>query len=249
MKFTLLYILLMLSFVSFGQKKYKTVKKKINLIHKEVYQIEKKSKLKEGFYYYIDTSKNDTLISGNYKDDKKVGLWKYYGRGKFPYLEYDFSTNKLISNRYRITKDSTYIKKDDKYILDKVDSPQIHIGFKNQAEYDLAKSLTIPKSVIKNGTPTVFIYSFVISKDGILKNIKVEQSIDKEYDKKAIKTIKELDYNWVPALKDGETVDSKSFLIIDFSNGQNLSKNDRTKAYLWQVKLVYYGIITKSQTF
>lgn len=246
MKFTLLYILLMFSFVSFGQKKYRTVKNKLNLIHKEVYQIEKKNKIKDGFYYIIKNNTKDTLVIGNYKDDKKVGIWKYYGKGKIPYMVYDFSKNELLSNRSRIIYDSTYIKKEDKYILDKVDNPQIPIGFKDQAQYDLAKSFTVPKKVIKNGTPAVFTYSFVISKDGVLKDIKVEQSIDKAYDEKVIKTIKELNYTWIPAKKDGKAFDSKSFIIVEFSNGPNLSKKDLTKAYLWCIQMVYYSVTSKS---
>ncbi|WP_282015309.1 energy transducer TonB [Marinifilum flexuosum] len=242
------FTLLLISTQCFGQKKYKRVKHQITHLHKEIYQVDKKSKIKEGFYYVVNTRTKDTLVTGEYLNNKRIGIWKFYKKDSTPHLEYDYDRNQLASYNSGNRIDSTFIKKGDKYVLDKVDNPQIYIGFENQAEFDMIKKIKLPTELMEKHKSGSCLYSFIISKEGILKDITIEQSINKNLDKNAIKTIKELNYKWEPARQNGKPIDSKSFLLIEVFNHENFSKRDLGKVYFWHHMLFYRSVTTITRT-
>lgn len=242
---SILFIALLLSSLhGIGQKKYKKVKRQISRSHKEIYQLNKENKTKEGYYYLINTMSKDTLITGNYSNDKRTGNWKFNQKQSAPYIEYNYDEHLLTSYKSDNKIDSTFIKKGDKYVIDRVENPQLYIGFKDQVLYDLMKNIKLPKEIIDNEQSGLCMYSFVISKDGILKDIRVEQSLDKKLDKNVINSISELNYTWEPAKKDGNPVDSKSFLFIEIANNQEIPENNLNKAYFWHLTMAYYTTTT-----
>ncbi|TLX73280.1 hypothetical protein E9993_15945 [Labilibacter sediminis] len=241
MKNTIVCILLLFTIVGHSQKRCKTVKRSLNSIHKEIYQVEKRSKQKNGFYYILDKITKDTLVIGNYNQDCRVGDWKYFKDKETLYLEYDFDNNELKFYDNNSEIDSTYINKNNKYIFDKVDNPQLYIGFVNEALSELATVLRVPVDMIESGKTGICIYSFVIDTNGILNDIKVEQSINKELDFFVFEAIKGLKNKWIPAKKGGQAFSSKTTLTVQIANNSDILINDLNTPYSWHLVLMYYG--------
>jgi hypothetical protein len=66
---------------------------------------------KTGNWVYL-TQKNKTLITGSYESGKPIGIWTINDyKGKKPVVQYDFSTNKYITNSpYEFHKDNDIIQ-------------------------------------------------------------------------------------------------------------------------------------------
>lgn len=241
----LIYTLLFISAASYGQKKYKTIKRPLSSVRKEIYRIDKKTKQKEGFYYVVNTQTEDTLVVGNYLNDNKVGLWKYFETDTTLFYTYNYDSN-ILSNPNNVSGgDSTYIKSNNEYVFASVDNPQLYGSYKNAAVTELAMAFTLPISILKEGKCGRFIYSFVVDETGVLKNIVVEQSSLKEFDTSVIKGLQALKENWLPAKKDGKVCDSKTFLFIDIANDKSKVQDIENTPYLWHLDLIYGGISSK----
>lgn len=249
MKKLLIYTLLFASVTCFGQKKYKTVKRTLSLNHKEVYSFEKKSKQKDGFYYILNVNTRDTLVCGTYANDAQTGVWKYYRKDATPYFEFDFDNEALCRYDRSEAEDLTYIKKGNIFVLDKVDNPQLYMGFENEAIMELATSIKLPLDIVKSGQSGKCLYSIVIDKNGKLSSIEVEASINKEFDRMVVDRVEGLKSKWIPVIKDGVPFESKTLLVIDIWNdstsGQKTSDNT---PYLWQLGLKYFSKVKVTRT-
>lgn len=116
------------------------------------YTINKSNKQKDGEYFKIKRKSNDTLIFGYYKDDKKVGIWKFKSLNKKDYIIYNYDSlsvtflSKTIKNI-----DTFYIKKDSSYILSKIDSPPIYLGYENEIKELLSDNTVISMDIFDKG--------------------------------------------------------------------------------------------------
>ena len=72
------------------------------------------------------------MISGTFHDGLKTGTWKYNSIGAQPWITYDYDKKNLTRIPDQISKvDSFMIRKGDVFVLEKVDSPPVYIGFKD----------------------------------------------------------------------------------------------------------------------
>ena len=76
MKITYFVLILFLSLNGFSQELKS--KKMVTNQFVETFTVDKKSKLKNGNYLKISAITKDTLATGNYRDDLKTGIWKYF---------------------------------------------------------------------------------------------------------------------------------------------------------------------------
>ncbi len=124
--------------ISFAQDlKFKRVKSKP---YTEEYTIDKKTKQKSGNYKLIQKYRDTSVIqiTGQYKDNNKIGIWKYNYFNDF--LVYDHSKDSIMAVPSKISKcDSFFVKIDNKFILSKVDFPPIFFGYWDQL-YDLIET-------------------------------------------------------------------------------------------------------------
>lgn len=241
------------SFV-FGYQTYSQefkIKKKTSRFTKEIYQIDKKNKTKSGFYYKISTTSKDTLVIGNYLNDEKTGLWTYNKMNGEKYIEYNYNS-KTITALYSevLESDSTYIIRDNEFVLDKVDNPQIYLGFENEATFQIAASIKLPFDIVKNDITGRSLASFVVDENGKMRDLKIELSLSKELDKKILVEIKKLDGDWIPASKNGKAISSKVMFIVDV---QKVSFNNKKTGlnkdlpYLWHTLIGYSSVTTTTR--
>lgn len=237
------YLIVILSAILFSQncypQKLKT-QKKITQLFKEIYQVDKKSKLKNGFYYKLSNSTKDTLVVGQYLNNEKSGIWKYQGMFKAKYFDYNYDTNTILEiydNELKL--DSAYVFKGSKFELDVVDHPQIYLGHKEEAQAYLARTIKLPNEIAKNGIEGRSAASFVIDSKGKLINPKIEFSLHKDMDETIIDLLTNMKGTWIPALKDGVNVASKIILIVDV--GENGMGEVKKTSYIWQLRVMYYG--------
>ncbi|MDP4272103.1 MAG: hypothetical protein Q8909_18570, partial [Bacteroidota bacterium] len=72
--------------------------------------INKQTKQKEGLYLKVDMNTGDTLVSGQYSNDKKSGKWRFADK-KDIYFEYDFTENRISRTSASIQAVDTFIIK------------------------------------------------------------------------------------------------------------------------------------------
>ncbi len=131
-------------FVIYAQSPEKKIKKLRDDYFIYVYTINKSNKQKDGEYYKIRKVTKDTVIFGYYKSDKKAGIWKFKNaiKGDYIIFNYDSLVFNFLSNNFR-NIDTFFVKKDSVYVLDKVDSPPIYLGYESEIN-ELIKNNTLP---------------------------------------------------------------------------------------------------------
>lgn len=124
-------------------------------------------------------------------------------------------TPKQISNRnykevIRHRPSSTDTITPDKY-------PMYPDGIKGINDH-ISRTMTYPLDALIRGVQGIVILSFIVEKDGTIKEIEVLQSIDPELDSEAIRVLKNLKI-WEPGYKDGKPVKVKYQLAFNFNIG------------------------------
>lgn len=118
--------------------------------------------------------------------------------------EYQAITMKLNSGKVMYT-DKIY------FVTDQM--PEFKGGMKSLLEY-LTKNIHYPQKEKKN-TGTVFV-KFIIEKDGSVKHASILRSLSEEFDKEAMRVVKEMP-PWQPGTKKGNPVRVQFNLPVKFS--------------------------------
>ena len=182
----------------------------------EIFTIDKKSKLKNGEYLKIDSKSKDTLISGTFKDDLKTGIWKYNSKDSKLWITYDYDKKMLTRLSDEINSSNMYvIRKGDSFVSEKVDSPPIYIGYKDEIVNTLRSNLRPPVQILEAGIPVVAVASFVVDIKGNMKDFQIVKASSTMINPSVFAAFKKLDGEWSPAIYNGQPVESQVFLIFD----------------------------------
>jgi hypothetical protein len=208
--------------------------------------INKQTKQKEGLYLKVDMNTGDTLITGQYANDKKTGKWRFADK-KDIYFEYDFTENRISRTSPSIQAVDTFIIKagTEEYTLCKVDTPPLFLGYKNEFGALLTKSIRIPLQVMEKHVTGAAVVSFAIDEHGLMKDVQSEAVLDKELDREIVRRITEVGGEWLPAVKDEKPVKARFMVVVSLSEGQNISSTQAfaPKPYLIPVTLTYYSTV------
>ncbi|MHC1704441.1 MAG: energy transducer TonB [Tenuifilaceae bacterium] len=211
-------------------------KTKSTMIYKEIFFIDKSTKKKNGSYIKISIAKKDTLIKGSFRNDIKTETWYFYGNKNLnkPYIKYDFDTKKFVSYSDSISLNDTFYVRTpaNKYVLTNVDSPPIYLGYKNEIREIIASTIKIPEVILRNGLNGTSIISFIIGKDGTLKDFQVTQKFESLLENSLIKILSNLEGTWIPAYYNGFPIESKIILMVSI-NENPFGKID--KPYIWHI--------------
>jgi hypothetical protein len=226
----------------------KSLEKKIKKVKDDyftnIFTIDKSSKQKNGEYFKIKIHSSDTLVYGKYVNDRKTGLWKYRGAGNKDYILYNYDSHLIEYLSPSISKiDSFYIKSESEgvYLLGKVDSPPIYLGYQGEVKALFDHNVKVPVEEMARGLEGTSVASFIIDTNGKIKDVKVERSINKNFDKMMINTIKMIDSDWIPAKVNNTLTESKMLILAHVSNSI-VNSNVKNKPYQIAINLNYFGI-------
>lgn len=239
--FLILFICL-LCFPALAQKSYKQKEVK-DQYYTCKYNIDKNSKLKDGEFIQIKNSTQDTLVIGQYKNDQKIGLWKYKTSGNKDYILYNYDNKSVEYLAPVISKVDSFLVIEPSngiYFLNKVDSPPVYLGYNGEMKTIMNKNLTVPAEESKTGINGVSTASFVIDTTGRISEIKIERSLSKSIDKMLINAIKMIDGEWIPAKVNNVPMNSKMNVLV-YIHGPGNHTKFKEKPYEIVRDLTYYG--------
>lgn len=202
MKIVLIFLICLFCLPVLAQKSNRKLKEIKDQYSTCKYTIEKKSKLKEGEFLRIKNNTKDTLVIGQYASDQKIGVWKYRRPGNKDYISFNHDNQSVEYLDPSITKiDSFLIKEntDGLYLLNKVDSPPIYLGFKGEINTIMQRNLTLTPEECQRGIKGFTTASFVIDSTGRISEIMIVKSLGKSIDRMVVNAIKMIDGQWIPA--------------------------------------------------
>ena len=208
----------------------------------EIFTIDKKSKLKNGEYLKLDIKSRDTLVSGTFRDNQKTGTWKYNGKGSKPWIAYDYDKKMLNPISAEISKiDSFMIKKDNVFVSEKVDAPPVYLGFKDELKNTLGMYVKVPITIMTGQLSVISIASFIVDKNGKMKDFEIAQTLSDEVDNNIRNALKKLDGEWVPAIYKGQSVESIVFVVFEIKNKEAPSGMPKISNAI-EVQFNYFGV-------
>jgi len=209
---------------------------------KEIFTVNKSTKVESGNYLKIDRQNKDTLISGTYTNGVKSGTWRYFSNGNHLWMSYNFDRKAFELIPEEINKiDSFTVRKGDSFSYEKIDFPPVYIGFKNEVERILIANFSIPKVIMEKHLSGISIATFVVDKNGKIKEFRREQVMYNEVFPQMEKALTLIDGDWSPAIVNGEPVDSQIVMVYDITpSGNKFLFQDNPKAIV--VHFQYIGV-------
>lgn len=183
---------------------------------KEIYSVEKKTKVKSGTYVKIDKLSKDTLIVGQYQNDQRSGVWKYFSEGNKLWMSYDFDKKAFALIPDEIKNITQFdVSNGSKYTEQKVDNPPIYLASKKEIEYQFLSELAPTLEIVTNSKSGLCVARFVIDKTGHLKEIVSEVMLSDVLFPQIKSILENLKEPWIPAKVNGQEVDSQFILVLD----------------------------------
>jgi hypothetical protein len=183
---------------------------------REIYSVDKSTKLKNGSYIKFDKQTKDTLICGQYQNNQKTGVWKYFAEENKLWMVYDFDKESFELVPEEISKvESFIVQKGDAFEFSKVDNPPIYLASKSEIEKVLSSNIKLSSEITSSGKSGLSIAKFVVGKDGKIKDIAEEQMLSKDLFAQIKKALENLEEGWIPAKISGAPVDSQILLVLD----------------------------------
>lgn len=138
------------------------------------------------------------------------------------YVPMYFKLNKNAEARTRVAKAGaqSYGKKDEEVKNSEIYSivdvmPKYPHGERELAGF-IAHNMRYPKEARQQGVEGRVLCSFIVSSDGSISNIEIVQGLHSELDTEAVRVLS-LMSKWVPGERNGERVNVKCLLPIDFT--------------------------------
>lgn len=233
-------------FCSSGDERKK--KSEINANIREVYYIDKKSKLMDGGYFAIHTTNKDTLVEGNFKQGLRSGNWVFTdSKTNEKKLEYDFSANKLLFIEPKFYADSFLIQQGNEFVYDKVDRPLIFIGYDNELLIQIANRYKFTKEMYQNPCESSII-AFVVDENGNLAGSKIMNNCNSKVDQFINTTVNTFNGRLLPAIKNGHPVKSMFFVKAYFTRTTEIQNtSDVNPPYIFEINF-HLAIETKRMT-
>lgn len=138
-------------------------------------------------------------------------------------MYFRLNKNANAAARNRTSPVNTYGKKNEEIansevysIVDKM--PRYPYGEKELAGF-ISHQIRYPKEARQQGIEGRILCSFIVAADGSISNIEVVQGLDPQLDKEAVRVLS-LMSRWTPGENNGEKVNVKCLLPIDFTIGE-----------------------------
>ncbi len=222
-------------------------KKTTNRDYTEYFAVKKKTRQKHGPYLRMNNATPDTLMKGAYENGERAGEWSFYDKHGKLYFKYDY-LNKAVTYLADTIKavDKFFVKTDSALKYTAVDRPPLYLS--NEVDIfrtftSLKLPITIPDKSIKGKS----IATFEIDTKGNVANIKIKQSLHREFDKNIVEIISKLNTGWLPAIKDGVPVVAGYVLVINVvPMGEEVPKLQELP-FMFVVTINYGNMVIRSR--
>jgi len=215
MKIIFLIFLSAIQISSFAQIKTQRIEIKDNLGFKENYRvIEPECKIKHGSYkkFY-----NGSLIEfGQYENNIKSNIWEYYSNGQIE-LIYDFTKKELIKSTDNELFANVIIANDT--IAENIQQKPILLGSSTYTNAYIAYNVEYPLIAIQNDLSGIVYIGIVIDEHGVVIDHYIAKGKHDILNKEALKVVKSLKLDFIPAIYNNMNVKSVIFYPINFKLG------------------------------
>ena len=109
---------------------------------------------------------------------------------------------------------AVYAQSEEKVYTEVDKSPEFPGGVRAMYEY-LARNIQYPVRAARNKVQGKVMTTFVVGKDGTIRDITVESGVNKEVDQEAVRVIKRMP-KWLPGEHEGQRVAVQYKLPINF---------------------------------
>lgn len=183
---------------------------------KEIFTVNKTTQLENGDYLKFDKQNKDTLIIGSYTDGVKSGIWRYFAKDNHLWMSYDFDRKAFQVIPEELSKiDSFVVRKDDSFSYEKIDFPPVYLGSKNEIGQLCIANFNIPKVIMEKHLSGISIASFVVDRNGKVKDFNKEMVLSTEVMSQMEHAFNLIIGDWVPAKVNGKPIDSQVLLVYD----------------------------------
>lgn len=119
-------------------------------------------------------------------------------------------------------------KKRDDLVYRIVEDMPVYPGGENQLRKDIAAEVKYPEEAKKKGTQGKVYISFVVSKEGKIKDARIARGVDPVLDKEALRVMNALDKAWKPGKQRGTAVNVEYTVPIKFALDADKSDSDNS---------------------
>lgn len=197
---------------------------------REIYSVDKSTKQKCGKYLKLDRQTKDTLVFGEYKNDQKTGIWKYYADENKLWMAYDFDNKSLVVRPEKTGETETFsVFNGNTFSEQKVDNPPLYLGSKNEIEKIFLASIKLSPEITANSKSGICIVRFVVTKEGKIRDIVQELALTNDLIPQIKNILESMQSDWIPSKINKEAVDAQHMLVLDIKPGGNPFFEDNPK--------------------
>lgn len=169
--------------------------------------------IKQGEYKLTGTNKT-VFIEGNYRNNNRTGVWKFYNNSGELIRQFDFDRDSLISYKWNAT-DSTImrVKTTDGWKLKEVSSPPFPLY--GNLNFIISHNLNYPAEARKNKIEGRVVISMLIDKTGDVHGYRVVTKSTEALNEEALRVVS-LIAVWYPAICDGKKTECEYLVPVDF---------------------------------
>lgn len=207
---------------SYSQEKLKKkIEKHKNPHYTETYYIIKgRQEVKHGAY--VRTSAfGRTQEKGQFENNSKVGVWEYFDYSGKLEQKYNHSTSTIELDKSETNELVYFVLKDGVFVESKLDSAPVFIGGQSRLLRSTGSQLNYPTKALRSGTQGKVYISVTINENGEQVNEEIIKGIGKGCDQEALRMMKLVPDDWIPAKIGRESVLVKFELSVSFKLWDN----------------------------
>ncbi|MCB9223878.1 MAG: energy transducer TonB [Crocinitomicaceae bacterium] len=241
MKWPLLLLVLFSSTIALSQKVKKIIVDDYDLFCKHEYYVLKKDKtvkhgpykstwvtgnpreegyfkmgLKDSLWTYFDPLRPIIASRGYYENDKKVGIWEYYDEKEQIMHRYNHSNHYLSYTTYTDTTLKHTIRLNDSIMDVKLQRPPIYLLGEKSKFRVIQDNIKYPQRAIEENIYGTVRISFYIDLEGNAIEHEFINQIGGGCDEEAMRVVKLIPNEWIPAVYNNKEVEVRIVLPITF---------------------------------
>lgn len=166
--------------------------------------------VKEGPYKRVVQGK--LAVEGMYHENRKGGLWTWYNGDAEPVCMVNYNTG--IVHYY--VRNGFFLNWYDESIVYEKDRPVILLTSEDVRNDIIAKNLRYPDYAKENNLQGRVVIGITVNSMGNITNYKIATSIDSSLDNEALKVVKMVPFDFIPAYKKGQAITDEYLLPVTF---------------------------------